>query len=192
MSSETAPWGDRALYLAPYLDDEDNYGDATSASEKRYPVPDAALANLVSSHVAGKPGTHKPVLDLDFPCLTWPCTEDGRTLLFLDKELSEYGYGRLYLALLHAGVTEEARDPVAVPLVFRPLLDLGFPVTLVPSTTPGHFHAYLGKELSWTAYAELLRQLCIAGVVETGFYAMSLRRGATFVRKPGVRKEHFT
>ena len=70
-----------------------------------------------------------------------------------------------------------------------PVLDLDFPCQLVPSTTPGHFHLYLDKTVTWEQYRGLLDALFAAGLIEEGFHRMSLQRGATFVRKPGVMKE---
>lgn len=65
-----------------------------------------------------------------------------------------------------------------------PVIDLDFPCSLVPSATPGHFHLYLGKPITWTAYQRLLEALCEAGIVERGFCNLSLERGASFVRHP--------
>jgi hypothetical protein len=70
-----------------------------------------------------------------------------------------------------------------------PVLDLDFPCRLVESTTPGHFHLYLDRCVTWERYVQLLDALHDAGLIEDGFHKMSLHRGATFVRKPGVRKE---
>lgn len=70
-----------------------------------------------------------------------------------------------------------------------PVLDLDFPCRLVESTTPGHFHLYLDRPVPWTDYAGLLETLHACGLIEPGFLKMSLERGATFVRKPGVTKQ---
>ena len=70
-----------------------------------------------------------------------------------------------------------------------PVLDIDFEAKLLPSTTPGHYHLYLDKEMRWDTYVFLLRALATAGVIEWGFYHLSIARGASFVRKPGVLKE---
>lgn len=69
-----------------------------------------------------------------------------------------------------------------------PVLDLDFRAHLVPSSTKGHFHLYLDKELSWDAYRLLLCVLAHVGILEPGYVDASLERRATFVRKPGVTK----
>lgn len=75
------------------------------------------------------------------------------------------------------------------PPMHAPVIDLDFPCSLVESSTPGHFHLYLDRPVSWERYAALLKALRWAGLIEEGFYRLSIARGATFVRKPGVKKE---
>lgn len=69
-----------------------------------------------------------------------------------------------------------------------PVIDLDVPHRLIPSTTEGHGHLYLDVRMPWWRYVILLYGLRQAGVIERGFFWWSLRRGATFVRRPGVRK----
>lgn len=69
-----------------------------------------------------------------------------------------------------------------------PVLDLDFPAHLVPSTTEGHFHLYLDKEVSWRQYSSLLWALREAGLIEDGYYKASIAREQTLVRIPGVKK----
>lgn len=69
-----------------------------------------------------------------------------------------------------------------------PVIDLDFECHLEPSTTPGHSHLYVNREISWRQYKRLLRALHEAGMIEAGFLRLSIHRGATFVRRPGVRK----
>lgn len=69
-----------------------------------------------------------------------------------------------------------------------PALDIDIPSRLVPSSTPGHFHLYLEHQMTWRRYKRLLRALYKAGIIQRGFYKLSVKRGATFLRKPGVKK----
>lgn len=73
--------------------------------------------------------------------------------------------------------------------VHAPVLDIDFPARLVESSTPGHFHLYLDRVVSWDDYQMLLWVLWKVGIIEYGFYNLSIKRGASFVRKPGVLKE---
>jgi hypothetical protein len=70
-----------------------------------------------------------------------------------------------------------------------PVLDLDFPAALVPSTTKGHFHLYLDKELTWEQYEQVLLVLGDVGILEPGYVDASIRRKQTFVRKKGVKKQ---
>ena len=70
----------------------------------------------------------------------------------------------------------------------RPVLDIDFPVHVVPSSTPGHFHLYLDKPMPWGKYRRLLSALESAGVIEKGYARVSEARGYTSVRLPWVRK----
>ena len=69
-----------------------------------------------------------------------------------------------------------------------PALDLDLPSRLVPSSTPGHYHLYVDVELSWPRYVILLLGLTLSGLMGPSYFAHSLRRRMTLVRKPGVRK----
>lgn len=70
-----------------------------------------------------------------------------------------------------------------------PALDIDLPCTLVESTTPGHFHLYIDHAMDLTDYLALLEALAAAGIIEWGYFFAAMRRGATFLRKPGVLKE---
>lgn len=70
----------------------------------------------------------------------------------------------------------------------RPVLDLDFPAALIPSTTKGHFHLFLDKELEWDKYEALLKAMAAAGLLEQGYVDASIRRKRTTVRLPWQRK----
>jgi hypothetical protein len=70
----------------------------------------------------------------------------------------------------------------------RPVLDFDVPARYEPSTTPGHGHLYIDKPLTWAQYEQLLIVLGEVGILEKGYVGAALRRGATFVRPPWVKK----
>lgn len=70
-----------------------------------------------------------------------------------------------------------------------PVIDIDLECHLLPSTTPGHFHLYIEKAVSWEAYGEMLTAMCDAGIVEPGYVDAALHRGMSHVRKPGVMKQ---
>ena len=68
------------------------------------------------------------------------------------------------------------------------LLDIDMPVLAVESSTPGHYHLYIDKELSWSEYHGLLEALKRCGIIEAGYYEASRRRGFTSLRTPWTPK----
>lgn len=69
-----------------------------------------------------------------------------------------------------------------------PIIDLDFPHLYVPSTTPGHGHLYFNVPTRRWRMFVLLWGLYLTGNIEKGYFLWSLRRGGTFVRRPGVKK----
>lgn len=69
------------------------------------------------------------------------------------------------------------------------MLDLDVPVRLVPSSTTGHWHLYIDVAMPWWRYRRLLRALKTAGIIEPGYYSVSVARKHTALRLPWVKKE---
>ncbi|MFE7797005.1 hypothetical protein [Nocardia sp. NPDC057440] len=67
-------------------------------------------------------------------------------------------------------------------------LDIDFPAMLVPSSTPGHHHLYIDKEMSWPQLELVLQTLSYAGIIEEGYAAASIERHQTNLRTPWERK----
>lgn len=84
-------------------------------------------------------------------------------------------------------VSSEVVQPDGTVL-HAPTLDIDLPVTLVPSTTEGHFHLHVDHLMTWPAYVTLLEALAAAGLVEPGYVAASIEREGTHVRLPWVKK----
>jgi len=74
-------------------------------------------------------------------------------------------------------------------VLHAPVLDIDFGAQLIPSSTPGHFHLYFEKAMTWDKYCGLLKALGDVGILEAGYVKASLRRGYSSVRKPGVYKQ---
>ena len=70
----------------------------------------------------------------------------------------------------------------------KPVLDIDFEAALVPSTTEGHYHLILDKEMSWADYEKLLHVLGEVGILEPGYVKAALRRKATWIRAPWSKK----
>lgn len=70
----------------------------------------------------------------------------------------------------------------------KPVLDFDLPIRAIPSTTEGHFHLYIDRAMSWDDYEKLLTVLGEVKLLEPGYVGAALRRKATFVRPPNVKK----
>ncbi len=73
-----------------------------------------------------------------------------------------------------------------------PVLDIDFGAQLIPSSTPGHFHLYFDKKMSWNKYRRLLEALYEAGIIQRGFYESSLERKQTMVLLPDKNRDELT
>lgn len=72
-----------------------------------------------------------------------------------------------------------------------PAIDLDLTVRVKPSSTEGHYHLFIDKKISWEHYVEILRTMTEAGLVERGFYDLSVARGASFLRThPRGERDH--
>lgn len=68
------------------------------------------------------------------------------------------------------------------------LVDIDMPCKLIPSSTPGHHHLFIDKEMSRDQMMTILRALSAADVVESGYVDASDKRGYTAVRLPWIKK----
>jgi hypothetical protein len=59
----------------------------------------------------------------------------------------------------------------------------------VPSSTPGHTHLYVAKQVSWGQYKKVLKAMAKAGLIEDAFYEASVGARAAMLRLPWVKKE---
>jgi homocysteine S-methyltransferase len=75
--------------------------------------------------------------------------------------------------------------------VTQPVFDIDYPARLVPSTTPGHWHLYLDRDVPWDKYEKVLEAMADAGLIEEGFVAAAKKGKGTFVRPPHVKKGQY-
>jgi hypothetical protein len=90
-------------------------------------------------------------------------------------------------------VTSKVPPPMpGIELAFdyhRPLLDLDMRCLLIESTTPGHYHLYIDKVLTWEQYKEVLEVFGRVGILQRGFVDAAMRRKRTQLRTPWTKKE---
>lgn len=70
----------------------------------------------------------------------------------------------------------------------RPFLDIDFPVAVLPSSTEGHHHLYIDKQMTWGQYSKLLKVLAEVGIIEDNYAKASIARGHTAIRLPWIKK----
>lgn len=105
-------------------------------------------------------------------------TDPARDVLHQKRVAAKNGKGNLY-----------SSEVVGTPGMHAPALDIdGVNVELIESSTPGNFHLYIDKMMPWEHYIELLQVLRKVGICQDGFVGLSLARGASFLRQPGVKK----
>lgn len=68
-------------------------------------------------------------------------------------------------------------------------IDLDMDAVLVPTSTPGHHHLIIDKQITWDEYKRLLEVLKDVGLIEPGFYKSALAREATVLRTPWTKKD---
>lgn len=69
------------------------------------------------------------------------------------------------------------------------LVDVDMPVKVFESSTPGHFHLYIDKEMTWHDYRLLLGTLERVGIISAGYHDACVLRGYSTLRLPWVKKE---
>lgn len=69
------------------------------------------------------------------------------------------------------------------------IVDIDLPAYIVPSSTPGHGHLYVDKELEWRDLLSVLYALADAGIVERRYAEACEDQGMTCVRAPWIKKQ---
>jgi hypothetical protein len=124
-----------------------------------------------------------------------PFLSMGRKTLY-DPDLPSWDSGHSSSSgsrsLLHVDKMKEAKlkEEVAANLIsskirdglHAPIIDVDFPVHVIPSQTPGHFHLAFDKVMPEEEYFSFLEALESFGIIEEGYKDMSILRGASFVR----------
>ncbi|MEU4155728.1 hypothetical protein [Actinoplanes sp. NPDC026670] len=90
--------------------------------------------------------------------------------------------------LITSKVALEPEIEAVTGALHKVVLDIDLPVTVLPSSTPGHHHLFIDKPMTWPTYKRLLDALADAGLIESGYRSASVERKYTAVRLPWVKK----
>lgn len=74
------------------------------------------------------------------------------------------------------------------PGTHKPVLDIDMDCVLLESSTPGHHHLFIDKEMSWENYCKLMDVMAEVGILEEGYVKASKHRKYSAARLPWVRK----
>ncbi|MGH7793070.1 MAG: hypothetical protein ACREOB_12220, partial [Thermodesulfobacteriota bacterium] len=85
-------------------------------------------------------------------------------------------------------ITSEVRGK---PGIHAPVLDIDYPLIVIPSSTPGHNHLYIEKEIREPEYMALLAVLGAVGIVEPGYASVSQTRRWSAVRLSWIMKKRY-
>jgi len=130
-------------------------------------------------------GQHTIALDLDFSCQV--VSGGGTTVIGLDFVQGGVWDGIDLHPLIHALYVLGVGSQFSLTprgLVF----ETPDYATWVPSSTPGHGHLYIDTILWWDEYEALLQAFAWSGLLEPGYAGASIRRRATHLRLPWVKK----
>lgn len=99
-----------------------------------------------------------------------------------------------YSATDHHPTVDKDANIICSDVADRPgyhkiVLDIDLPVKALGSSTPGHSHLYIDKEVPWEDYLRLLWVMADIGLVEEGFAHLTQERGYSALRLPWVHKE---
>lgn len=149
-------------------------------------------ANTIASLLEDEGNLHAPAIDIDWRSelhtigdhqeldvwCQWPFVssnlhETARQLKYYCDKIRSYGF---ISAVLFSG---DFRS-IHYQLVFEP----GVSVSLVPSKSYQHFHLYIEKPIPWYQYQDFLYFLNKMGIVQNGFFGMTVTRGMSHLRKP--------
>lgn len=70
-----------------------------------------------------------------------------------------------------------------------PLIDIDMECALIPSTTPGHYHLYIDKPMTFKNYVMLLKVMRDVGIVQPGYADGTEVRGFGALRLPHIKKD---
>lgn len=109
---------------------------------------------------------------------------------FFHKDLSKVDSPLVECSPLAANLVSSHSRETSDEILHHPILDIDMGCKVLPSTTPGHNHLFIDKELTTEQYDKLLRVLVEVGIVQKGVLELQWEKeGHTAVRMPGEVKQ---
>ena len=164
----------RLLFYCEGVDDPTKDHDAYISAE------DAGQHNLIGSLC--KNSMHKPALDLDFMVTL---VDNNCFLLCIDKQPGQKQVNQLAEVLFECGLINSQNDVQCVGYSYPLTIQFKIPVVHLASSTFGHFHLYIDKELTHAEYKTLIEIFVDVGILQQGILRRFNTSGQTFLRPPG-------
>jgi hypothetical protein len=111
--------------------------------------------------------------------------------MFLQNDLDTYEKHNV-MGVAQSGVTIDEANLVSSevrPGVHMPVIDCDYGIQAIASTTLGHYHLYIDRELTWEQYRALLHGFKAAGLIEEAWYHTALKDKRSYVRLPHIKKK---
>lgn len=117
--------------------------------------------------------------------------DDGRPFITCDNLTAEGSEKKTFATDLVYCTKDKANliGDKTVDGKHKPVLDLDFDCKLVPSSTNGHFHLYVNKEVDHKKWETMLIAMRDAGILQQGFVDGAIRCGQATVRPEWIKKK---
>lgn len=149
-------------------------------------------ANTIASLLEDEGNLHAPTVDIDWrselreiddhPELNiwcqWPRLSPA--LHVTANQLQGYCIAFTDCSFVSAVLFKGDFEDIHYKIIFEP--DVA--VVLLPSKSYQHFHLYIEKPINWPKYQDFLNLLNQMGIVQNGFFSMTVTRGMSHLRKP--------
>ena len=135
-------------------------------------------------------GLHAPILDIDFSAEVVRLVNRKYAAVYLHKAILFRKFLIFLEVLCRVGLVSSDFRKMAEWIIqpdggLTSILEVEFPIQLIPSTTPRHYHLYLDRKISWEQYMLVLKSAYETGIINRGFYEMSIKNGQSMVLLPG-------
>jgi len=142
-------------------------------------------------------GLHAPILDIDFSAEVVRLTNRRYAAIYFHKIIPFDRFLSFLEVLYGVGLVSGDFRKMAEWIIqpdggLTSILEVEFPIQLIPSTTSRHYHLYLDRKISWEQYVMVLEVAQGADIINRGFYEMSIKNRQSMVLLPGKDRGELT
>lgn len=115
-------------------------------------------------------------------------SDDPDAIAYLQSRKDRFTLGDPSVHAESIEYAEEYLTHAWYPGTHKPVLDIDMDCVLLESSTPGHHHLFIDKEMSWEDYCKLMDVMAEVGILEEGYVRASKHRKYSAARLPWVKK----